>query len=65
MHKPLALAAAALAGLAFTGGSAQKVTLTLDWTPNPDHAGIYDAQQTVWVPETRSVCWQEPREFRL
>jgi len=25
-------------------GSARKVTLTLDWTPNPDHVGIYDAQ---------------------
>ena len=24
----------------------QKVTLTLDWTPNPDHIGIYDAQAT-------------------
>jgi putative hydroxymethylpyrimidine transport system substrate-binding protein len=23
---------------------AQKVTVTLDWTPNPDHIGIYDAQ---------------------
>ena len=46
MRKPLTLIAAAIAGLAFTGGSAQKVTLTLDWTPNPDHAGIYDAQHT-------------------
>ncbi|MBA3842052.1 MAG: ABC transporter substrate-binding protein [Actinobacteria bacterium] len=27
-------------------GSAQKVTLTLDWTPNPDHVGIYDARDT-------------------
>ncbi|MGH2935279.1 MAG: ABC transporter substrate-binding protein [Gaiellaceae bacterium] len=26
-------------------GAAQKMTLTLDWTPNPDHVGIYDAQQ--------------------
>jgi putative hydroxymethylpyrimidine transport system substrate-binding protein len=34
----IVLAAAALAG------GAQKVTLTLDWTPNPDHIGIYDAQ---------------------
>ena len=24
----------------------EKVTLTLDWTPNPDHVGIYDAQAT-------------------
>jgi len=29
---------------AFAGG--QKVTLTLDWTPNPDHIGFYDAQST-------------------
>jgi putative hydroxymethylpyrimidine transport system substrate-binding protein len=34
------LAPAALAG------SSQKMTVTLDWTPNPDHVGIYDAQQT-------------------
>lgn len=31
--------------LALAGG-AQKVTLTLDWTPNPDHVGFYDAQRT-------------------
>src|SRR6266851_3498647 len=31
--------------LAFAG-STQKVTLTLDWTPNPDHLGFYDAQET-------------------
>jgi putative hydroxymethylpyrimidine transport system substrate-binding protein len=24
----------------------QQMTLTLDWTPNPDHVGIFDAQQT-------------------
>ena len=35
----LALASAASAG-------PEKVSLTLDWTPNPDHVGIYDAQQT-------------------
>ncbi len=29
---------------AFAGG--QKVTLTLDWTPNPDHVGFYDARDT-------------------
>ena len=33
------LAPAALAG-------AQKMTLTLDWTPNPDHVGFYDARDT-------------------
>jgi putative hydroxymethylpyrimidine transport system substrate-binding protein len=33
----LALAPAALAGT-------QKVTLTLDWTPNPDHVGFYYAR---------------------
>lgn len=27
-------------------GGAQKTTLTLDWTPNPDHIGFYDAQAT-------------------
>jgi putative hydroxymethylpyrimidine transport system substrate-binding protein len=35
----LVLAPAASAGL-------QKVTLTLDWTPNPDHIGFYYAQST-------------------
>lgn len=33
------LVPAALAG-------APKMTLTLDWTPNPDHVGIFDAQAT-------------------
>jgi putative hydroxymethylpyrimidine transport system substrate-binding protein len=43
-----AAAAAALVVLApaALAGGAQKVTLTLDWTPNPDHVGIYDAQGT-------------------
>jgi putative hydroxymethylpyrimidine transport system substrate-binding protein len=27
-------------------GGAQKATVTLDWTPNPDHVGIYDARDT-------------------
>jgi putative hydroxymethylpyrimidine transport system substrate-binding protein len=49
MHKTIAMAAVAmfvaLAPTAFAG-STQRVTLTLDWTPNPDHVGIYDAQQT-------------------
>jgi putative hydroxymethylpyrimidine transport system substrate-binding protein len=35
----LSLAPAALAG-------SQKVTVTLDWTPNPDHVGLYDARDT-------------------
>ena len=35
----VALVPAALAG-------AQKLTLTLDWTPNPDHVGIFDARDT-------------------
>jgi putative hydroxymethylpyrimidine transport system substrate-binding protein len=34
-----------LAPAAFAGG-AQKLTVTLDWTPNPDHVGIYDARDT-------------------
>ena len=33
------LVPAALAG-------AQRMTLTLDWTPNPDHVGFYDARDT-------------------
>jgi putative hydroxymethylpyrimidine transport system substrate-binding protein len=27
-------------------GGPQKVTVTLDWTPNPDHVGIFDARDT-------------------
>ncbi len=34
--------AAALAPIAAAGG--QRVTVTLDWTPNPDHVGIYYAR---------------------
>src|SRR5919204_26512 len=41
----IALAALVIVPLALAG-SAQKLTLTLDWTPNPDHVGIYDAQAT-------------------
>ena len=46
-----AIAVAALAALvavvpiALAGGQ-QKMTLTLDWTPNPDHVGIFDARDT-------------------
>ena len=42
----VAVATAAIATAARFGGGAQKLTLTLDWTPNPDHVGLYDAQQT-------------------
>ncbi len=40
---------AALAALVLVPGSAaggRKVTLTLDWTPNPDHVGFYMARDT-------------------
>jgi putative hydroxymethylpyrimidine transport system substrate-binding protein len=39
------LAALAASFVLSTGAAAgaQKVTLTLDWTPNPDHVGFYDA----------------------
>jgi putative hydroxymethylpyrimidine transport system substrate-binding protein len=40
----LCVLAALLTPAALAGG--QKVTLTLDWTPNPDHIGFYDAQST-------------------
>jgi putative hydroxymethylpyrimidine transport system substrate-binding protein len=44
----VAVALAALLALVSTAlaGGTQKMTLTLDWTPNPDHIGIYDAQDT-------------------
>ncbi|HEX5247001.1 MAG TPA: ABC transporter substrate-binding protein [Gaiellaceae bacterium] len=46
-----AIAVAALAALvalvpAALAGGRQKMTLTLDWTPNPDHVGIFDARDT-------------------
>jgi putative hydroxymethylpyrimidine transport system substrate-binding protein len=40
----LALLAVSLAPAVSAGP--QKATLTLDWTPNPDHVGFYDAQST-------------------
>ncbi len=45
MRRLAACSVAALACLAFANGS-QKVTVTLDWTPNPDHVGLYDAHDT-------------------
>lgn len=41
----LALLAAALllAGCGGGGGRVAHLTLTLDWTPNPDHVGFYYA----------------------
>jgi putative hydroxymethylpyrimidine transport system substrate-binding protein len=48
----LAVVAAGVAvavGVAFgarSGGAATHVDVTLDWTPNPDHVGLYEAQQT-------------------
>ena len=49
MRRRIALVVlAALAALvpAALAGGAQKLTLTLDWTPNPDHVGIFDARDT-------------------
>jgi putative hydroxymethylpyrimidine transport system substrate-binding protein len=44
---PLLLAALALAALApAASAGGEHVTLTLDWTPNPDHVGFYDAHET-------------------
>jgi putative hydroxymethylpyrimidine transport system substrate-binding protein len=39
------VAALALAPAVLAAGG-QKVTLMLDWTPNPDHVGLYDARET-------------------
>src|ERR1051326_3707283 len=50
MRRAIAIAVTALAALVTLVPAAlagqQKVTLTLDWTPNPDHVGIFDAQAT-------------------
>jgi putative hydroxymethylpyrimidine transport system substrate-binding protein len=51
MRRAITIAVAALAALvalvqiALAGGQ-HKMTLTLDWTPNPDHVGIFDARDT-------------------
>lgn len=39
-----ALAAALLLGACGGGGSTTRVTLVLDWTPNPDHVGFFYAR---------------------
>src|SRR5438094_6385416 len=36
----------ALVALPGAAAGGQHVTLTLDWTPNPDHVGFYDARDT-------------------
>jgi putative hydroxymethylpyrimidine transport system substrate-binding protein len=49
MHRRIAVAVlAALVALVPTAlaGGARKMTLTLDWTPNPDHIGFFDARDT-------------------
>jgi putative hydroxymethylpyrimidine transport system substrate-binding protein len=38
--------AAALTFIAAASAGGRHVTLTLDWTPNPDHVGFYDARDT-------------------
>ncbi len=47
MRRAIAALAAlvAIVPVALAGGQ-QKMTLTLDWTPNPDHVGIFDARDT-------------------
>lgn len=48
---PLALAgcgSGATASGSSGGGKLDKVTLALDWTPNTNHTGIYDAMQKGW-----------------
>jgi putative hydroxymethylpyrimidine transport system substrate-binding protein len=51
MRRAITIVVAALAALvalvqiALAGGQ-HKMTLTLDWTPNPDHVGIFDARDT-------------------
>ena len=49
MRKPILLTALALAATLVPfalAGQARPVTVMLDWTPNPDHVGLYDAKAT-------------------
>jgi putative hydroxymethylpyrimidine transport system substrate-binding protein len=50
MRRAIVVVVVALAGLVTlvpaTLAGAQRLTLTLDWTPNPDHVGIFDARDT-------------------
>src|SRR5947209_3463347 len=46
MRRLAVLVVAAAACLAFAGATHEKVTVMLDWTPNPDHVGLYDARDT-------------------
>jgi putative hydroxymethylpyrimidine transport system substrate-binding protein len=43
---PVFLLVLALAACGGSSGGAKHVTLTLDWTPNPDHVGFYYARDT-------------------
>src|SRR5438093_10434458 len=43
---PVLVATLALLVPLASAGSTQKLTLVLDWTPNPDHVGLYDARDT-------------------
>ncbi len=45
-HAVLAALGALVALVPAARAGGQKVTLTLDWTPNPDHVGFYDARDT-------------------
>lgn len=40
------LALAALVGCMPAAAGSRKVTLMLDWTPNPDHVGLYEARES-------------------
>jgi putative hydroxymethylpyrimidine transport system substrate-binding protein len=42
----VAVLAALVALVPAAPAGSQKMTLTLDWTPNPDHVGFYDARDT-------------------
>ena len=42
----VAALAAAAAAHAFGRGSGTAMSVTLDWTPNPDHVGLFDARDT-------------------
>jgi putative hydroxymethylpyrimidine transport system substrate-binding protein len=66
MRKATLLTALALVAILVPvalAGPTRPVTVMLDWTPNPDHVGLYDAQQTgLFTKEGLDVTIRAPSD---